>query len=746
MSGKGTDKLTDSALSSLCEERLRSAMGAPGSKIVTDRLRNLAAYLAEPEGEWAPPEVADRSNLVATDVADTVEWLLPSLLRVLSASKDAIEVTASRPQFEAQAHVVRETLHWVWWERLNGLTILHDWLKDGLMSKVGFLRIGYCADEQTTTESYRGLPEGELQQLLVDEGVTVTGKQQRQEQTDDGPITVYDVDIERAYVEGYPTCETVPPEEMRIDSAARYDSEPHFIAQVYERPRSELGAQGYKVAGMSGGYRGLTESQEEMARRGINSSTMRDQGDEYDPMLLVEDCYVRRGSAHAPRWIRCLRIDGELVERDDDLDAHPFGWWCPAPLPHVFFGNCPADFAIEPQRLRTNLLRALEDNVYLTVNGRIGIVGGDETTISDVLDSRPGGIVRLKRPDDLVPIAQPDLSESAWNAVEWAEQWTEKRTGFSRLSKGLSSEALNDTATGVMEITERADMRAELIARHAAEALGKVLRKIMRVMARHQDVPQQVRIAGQWAPVDPREWDTQYQVRVRCGLGTANKDRQIAQLQQLAAVQGGMIQAGMIPPPAAIALARKLAEAMGQQQPETFFPDFQPQPPAPPPQVQVKQMELQADAQRFQAEAQQKVQELQLQHDAKIAELRANLELQATNDERDAAREQQRVVLEGQIKQMEAAHAERLNQAKLELDKYKADLDAQTKLAIANLSAPPQIDVTPLQNRIGELETALSAPVEILRDPKTGRVSGVNKGGVVRQIRRGPDGRAIGVQ
>ena len=88
-----------------------------------------------------------------------------------------------------------------------------------------------------------------------------------------------------------------------------------------------------------------------------------------------------------------------------------------------------------------------------------------------------------------------------------------------------------------MEITERADMRVELIARHAAAALSKVLAKMLRVMGRHQDVSQAVQINGQWVDIDPRQWDTQYQVRVRVGLGSGNKDRQTAQLGQLISVQ-----------------------------------------------------------------------------------------------------------------------------------------------------------------------------------------------------------------
>lgn len=621
-----TEKLSDEDFSQLIEDRLRTSMGASGSKIVNDRLRNLEAYLAQPEGEWAPPEIDDRSDLVATDVADTIEWMLPSLMRVFASGRDAVEVTPRRPQFTPQADLVRESVKWLFWERLDGLTFLHNWLKDGLLSKVGFCRVGYATSTITTREQFRGLTEAQVQMLLASDDVQVLGQAERVEQTDAGQIKVWDVDVECGEADGTPTIDVVPPDEMRVGNAARYGAEPPFIAQEYELPRAELIAEGYKVAENATASHHVISSQEAQARRRMNSASTFDDDDD---LVRVVDAYVRRGPSNAAKWERGLIIGDALVERED-VDDHPFGWWCPAPMPHVFFGHCPADQGIQPQRLRTRLLRAVEDNVYLSVNGRTGVVGGDETTIDDLLDSRPGGIVRLKSKDDLVPIVQPDLSGAAWQAVEWAEQWTEKRTGFSRLSKGLSSEALNDTATGVMEITERADMRVELIARHAAAALSKVLAKMLRVMGRHQDVSQAVQINGQWVDIDPRQWDTQYQVRVRVGLGSGNKDRQTAQLGQLISVQQGLAQAGVVPPPAAVALARKLTESMGFDHAEQFFPDPPPpQPPQPPLPLLIEQAKAQAEGQRQQADQlhdrSMKQMELDAKHRDRLFELAAGV-------------------------------------------------------------------------------------------------------------------------
>lgn len=706
------------------EERLRTSMGASGTQIAKERLRNLQAYLAEADGEWAPPEIDDRSAIVATDAADTVEWMLPSLLRIFAASRDAIEVSPRRPQFEPQAGMVREVLRWSFWERMDGLTFLHNWLKDGLISKVGFCRVGYTTSAMPVHESSRGLTRSQLYAVVSPEGVEVTGLEARTEDMPDGQtLQVFDVDILRTEVDGFPTIDVVPPEEMRIDNGARYGSAPHFIAQEYRRRRSELEAEGYEVADVSSADDRAVVNEEAQARRQINTMSLFGDtaSDDEDPEILVADCYERIGGEHAPKYRRGLLIGGELFE-DEEVDDHPFGYWCPAPMPHVFFGHCPVDYAIEPQRLRTKLLRAVEDNVYLTVNGRTGVVGGDPATIDDILDSRPGGVVRLRTKDDLVPITQPDLSGAAWQAVEWAEQWTEKRTGFSRLSKGLSSEALNETATGVLEITERADMRTELVARHAAAALSKILTKVLRAMSKHQDASQWAQIAGQWVEIDPREWSNHYQVRVKVGLGAGNKDRQTAQLGQLTQMQQGLAQGGIVPPPSLIYGARKLAEAMGREDAAQLFPDPPPPNPNQPPPLPI--MVEQVRGQTAIAIERERLA-------AKLKETDASLGLQASNDQRDAERERMKAELQAVLQQADQANRVHIAEMQEANRRAIAELQEQTRLTIAAMNQQaaqvPQIDtqsIARIDAVLQKLADAMTAPRRLIRDPATGRAVG----------------------
>ena len=160
-------------------------------------------------------------------------------------------------------------------------------------------------------------------------------------------------------------------------------------------------------------------------------------------------------------------------------------------------------------------------------------------------------------------------------------------------------------------------------------------------------------------------------------------------------------------------------------------------------------MKQQADAQKFQAQTELRIKEIQMQADAKIREQQASLTLQATNDERDAQRESVQKQMEAQLAAVAQENQRVMAEMKLQMDKYTADLDAQTRLQIEMMrhesSDSTETDMSPMQEKIDALEAMLMAPTEIIRD-ETGRVAGVKRGNIVRRVTRGPDGKVMGVQ
>lgn len=105
----------------------------------------------------------------------------------------------------------------------------------------------------------------------------------------------------------------------------------------------------------------------------------------------------------------------------------------------------------------------------------------------------------------------------------------------------------------------------------------------------------------------------------------------------------------------------------------------------PDPKVAVKQMELQADAQKFQAETRRLNEVEKMKADAKLQEVRANLELQAANDARDAERELMKAQFEAQQAIREDETKRLVAQLNADITRYKTDADNAVKLQIAGM-------------------------------------------------------------
>ena len=161
----------------------------------------------------------------------------------------------------------------------------------------------------------------------------------------------------------------------------------------------------------------------------------------------------------------------------------------------------------------------------------------------------------------------------------------------------------------------------------------------------------------------------------------------------------------------------------------------------------LKMMELQADAQKFQAETMQRMKEMQLQHEAKQRELEAQLSVQAQNDMRDAERETQKAILQAQMQANDAEKKREMEMLRLEVEKYKADLDAQVRLALADKAAAPTVDaMAPMHELMMQVQEHFNTPSEIVYDETTGRAMGVKRGDSVRPIKRDQRGRPVGLQ
>jgi len=734
-----TKGLTEDELKALVGAEMRQSLGYSSSKLSMQRQKSMYYYLGMPVGDLSPPEVDGRSSVVSTDVRDTIESMLPQLMVTFVGSDTVAEFEATKPGDEQKAEQATEYVNYLFYKKNNGHRIAYTWMKDALLQKNGIVKAWWDTRHEETREEYRGLSEVELTQLLDDDEVEVVEQGMRVDEDDQKqrqqaimqlmqqaqaqpqsapqvmqqiqhieaqpPVMVYDVVCKRTNKAGKICIDNVPPEEFLIARNAKDIETAKFVAHRVQRTKSELKSMGYKnVDDLGSEDPGQAMNSERIQRVSWNDENAYidndASNDESQNNVWVLEAYMRcdyDGDGIAE--LRKVTMAGNTLLDNEPVDCIPFVSITPVPLPHQFFGLSIADLAMESQKTKTSILRAQLDNMYLAVNGRYFAVEG-KVNLDDLLTSRPGGVVRIKEQGATGRLDQgaPDIGNSM-QMMEYMQQDLENKTGWTRYSQGNDSGSLNDTATGVNVITNRADMRLDLIARNFSEGYVDLFKLILKLVCQYQQKEQIVKLTGGWVPIDPREWSNQFDVCINVGIGMGNKDQKIQHLQMLGAIQAQGMEIGIATPDNIFNAATELAKQLGFKSPDKFFTDPAKQPPQDKPDPE--QMKAQAQMQVEQAKIQSSMQlkQMELQHNAQLDEAKRNHELQLETAKMnmqaqvDANRQQveadQKTLQSQQQAQLDAMKDEQKTQQlamQLEFDRWKAELDAETKIAVAQIA------------------------------------------------------------
>lgn len=678
--------MTETELLSIVEAEEKNALGYGGGELGEAREQALKFYNGEPYGN----EQEGRSQVVTTEVADTVEWILPSLLKIFTASNKSVEFEPERPGDEAGAKQATDTCNYVFYRQNNGFLALYSFFKDALIQKNGYLKVWYEKSTRTRKERYRGISRGQLLMLASNDAVEIVNVHAYPDPTaQQNPMAqavvqalgtapeIYDVELSVKEKFGKVCVQPVPPEEMLIsvkhNSIDLQDSP--FTAHRTQKTLSELKEQGFDVEDLiRHGYDDddSNNSTEAQTRREFSEESKPDTETDDPAMRLVwvTEAYVRvdfNGDGIAE--LRKVIKTGNKVLENEETDVVPFPSIAPIINTHRHFGKSVAELVMDLQLIKSTLWRQSLDNIYLTNAPRSAVLsdaqGNVMANLDDLLTVRPGGIVREYAPNAVRPLTVPFMAKESLTLMEYADSVRENRTGVTRYNQGVDADSLNKTASGITQIMSASQQRIELIARIFAETGVKQLFKlILHCLSTYSDKAMTIRLRDEFVEVDPRAWANGFDMTVNVGLGTGNKDQQLVHLNAIAQAQFAMLQAGLpvVTPKNIYNAQTKIVENAGFKNVEEFWTDPEQMPPSPPPPPDPR---IEADRQRLALAA--RSQEQKLATDRR----RAQEELTLKREE-----SRQEMMLE-KMKASMQADLERWKATKeIELDAYKAMLAA----------------------------------------------------------------------
>ena len=641
------EKITDEQLISRIRGEITGALGYMGDTISQQREQAMSYYYSLPFGN----EVEGRSQFVDSTVQDTIEWIKPSLMRVFASGDEMVKFSPHGPEDVPMAKQATDYVNYVFTKDNPGWEILYSWFTDALLSKNGIVKVWWEEYEEEEREEYRGLDEIALVSLLSDDGVEVVEHTEIME----GEQPYHDIVIKRKSYDGRVKIENVPPSEFLIARESKNIQDSRFVCHRVLKTLSELREmypdEDLDPSEIGGGDDDMMAfSGERLERYAFDKSAQYwegwgDSGTDEEGLRTywLHESYIRTDwDGDGITELRKVCTVGSKILANDPIDKVPFVSITPIKIPHKFYGLSVADLVMDLQLMKSTIMRNLCDNMYNQNFGRYAVLEG-QANLDDLLTQRPGGVVRVKSPQAVTPLATPALEPYSFQMLEYLDGVREARAGVSKMSQGLDENALTShtTATAVNAVMGAAQSRVELIARNFAETGVKDLMIcIYELLHKNQDKERMIQLTNEWIPVRPDVWRDKYDCTVSVALGSGNKDQQMMHLSQMLSFAGEAMKGGL--PIVSVQnmynLGASLVRAMGFQNVDDYLTDPSRMPPeqeeGPSPdeqakllEAQVKQEELKIKAAEVQIKAQKIQQEYQkLQVDTNLKQQEINLE------------------------------------------------------------------------------------------------------------------------
>ena len=665
------EKLTEEELVTRIRGEITDSLGYMGDTISQQREKAMSYYYGQPFGN----EVEGRSQFVDSTVQDTIEWIKPSLMRVFASGDQMVKFSPHGPEDVKMAEQATDYVNYVFTKDNPGWEILYSWFTDALLSKNGIVKVWWDEYEEWNREEYRGLNEMEFEALLSDPSVEVLEHSEYEdvqyaaEQVEQAPMggvdeqmqvagtMLHDVVIQRKDYGGKVKIENVPPSEFLISRESKSIQDARFVCHRVMKTLSELREmypdKDLEVEDLRGAAQDMADfSAERLERFSFDKSAEYWDGwgdDTYGEDGLrtywLHESFLRTDyDGDGITELRKVCTVGSTVLANEEIDSIPFVSITPIKIPHKFFGLSIADLVMDLQLMKSTLMRNLMDNMYNQNFGRYAVLEG-QANLDDLLTQRPGGVVRVKSPNAVMPLSTPALEPYSFQMLEYLDGVRESRAGVSRMSQGMNENALTShtTATAVNAVMSAAQSRVELVARNFAETGVKDLMiTIYELLHKNQDKKRVVMLRNEWVPVRPDVWRDKYDCTVSVALGSGNKDQQMMHLSQMLQFAGEAMKGGLpiVNAQNMYNLGATLIKAMGFQNVDDYLTNpsmmgpQQPKPPSPEQQIeqqelQLKQKELEIKAADVQVKAQKIQQEYQkdaVDAQLKVAELKLERE------------------------------------------------------------------------------------------------------------------------
>lgn len=533
-----TSEMDEDVLIGIIESELAEGIGANADAQPTNRDLAWNYYLAKERGD----EKEGRSKIISTDLADMVEAMLAQILPAFT--------TDLFVEFEADSQADEQTIeeesayvNWVVQQKNNGFTLFYSLFKEALLSKNCTAKVHTEERIDTNIAVYDNIPKQALQQvviqiqqsliqqgidissltfgedlmIVVDEpepdspfvSIKVTVRQKKKE------ICIDPIPIERSIVNADHGCVSLANarfaahrDVVTVSDLLQLGVDPEIIEQLPTCTNSDDAATIRRNQSTQEGE--LNDSADESTRP----------IEVYDINMLVD--FDQDGISER----RSVLYSSHHVLINEEVDHSTWASGTAFIQPFRWLGLSLYDKLKQVQDSKTDFLRQAHDNAKTANNARIGYVNG-QVNPDDIFNSKPGGGIRMRRPDSIVPIQTPNVLPAIFEMLGYMDKVRTERAGAALDMQSQQLQVPSDTAHGVERLVSAKEQLSALVSRTLAETIVRDIYLLVHEEARRNvNHPVSFKHDGAWRTANPANWPRRDRVSLTVGLSQGERMRQ----------------------------------------------------------------------------------------------------------------------------------------------------------------------------------------------------------------------------
>ena len=343
--------------------------------IGASRLASMREYYREPYP--GDSELDGWSQIVTSEVQDTVEWILPELLDVFTTSDEAVVFEPSKQEDVAGAEQATDACNYVFYKQNNGFLTLYTAFKDALISQNCAVMWRLVTDQVRDVQEVQGAP-AEVLAMLEDRGYEIEAASPIM----GAPVPLFNAKVAKTVDKKRVCVEAFPPEQLIVKRGwtSPLLADCPYVARVMPVTLSDLKQMGFK------NVQAAELRASEDAMRGDSAWDYRTERTE-GGFAPGEDTTDTEDDSLASGWLRIeyvlVDFDGDgvaerrivyrLADRilsNEETDQVQIATASPILNPHRWDGMSMAEVVSDIMRIKSDLTRAMINGANLAVNPR----------------------------------------------------------------------------------------------------------------------------------------------------------------------------------------------------------------------------------------------------------------------------------------------------------------------------------------------------------------------------------------